>query len=94
MINLTNILSLNEKREISDDIRDFEMFAVRNSQQYGIGKIRTHEVFASEIRMRTQCGTAFKSLDAMMRMEIKRVFFYLTMNWINTLEFVLMYYGT
>ena len=35
------------------------MFAVRNSQQYGIGKIRTHEVFACEIRMRTQCGTAF-----------------------------------
>ena len=34
------------------------MFAVRNSQQYGIGKTRTHEAFACEIRMRTQCGTA------------------------------------
>ena len=37
------------------------MLAKQNSQQYGIGKIRTHEAFACEIRMRTQCGTAFRN---------------------------------
>ena len=50
---------MNKEKGNITDTRDFLMFAVRNSQQYGIGKICTHKVFACEIRMRTQCGTAF-----------------------------------
>ena len=54
---------MNEEKGNITDTRDFEIFAARNSQQYGIGKIRTHEVFACEIRMRTQCGTALSHVS-------------------------------